>query len=93
MPSNLVDFPIALRKKTRSCTHILFQIVSYENLLSSYHSFISHLSSVDIPKSIQEALKIPEWKKAVHEEMEALEKNGTWEMTQLPEGKLIVGCK
>ena len=48
--------------------------MSYKNLLSSYHTFVSQLSSVDIPKFIQEALKVPKWKKAVLEEMEALEK-------------------
>ena len=49
---------------------------------------------MDIPKSIQEALKVPKWKKAVREEIEALEKkNGMWEMVYLRERKLIVGCK
>ena len=51
--------------------------MSYKNLSSSYYTFVSQLSSVDIPKSIQKALKVPEWKKAVCEEIEALEKNGT----------------
>ncbi|KAH9716025.1 protein kinase domain-containing protein [Citrus sinensis] len=92
--SDPLDLPIALRKGIRSCTqHPLSNFVSYKNLSSSYHTFVSQLSSVDIPKSIQEALKVPEWKKAVREEMEALEKNRTWEMVYLPEGKLIVGCK
>ena len=48
---------------------------------SSYHTFVSQLSSVDIPKSIQEALKVPKWKKAVREEIEDLEKKmecGRW---------------
>ncbi|KAL9420128.1 hypothetical protein AB3S75_037830 [Citrus x aurantiifolia] len=89
-----LDLPIALRKGIKSCTqHPLSNFVSYKNLSSSYHTFVSQLSSVDIPKSIQEALKVPEWKKAVREEMEALEKNRTWEMVYLPKGKLIVGCK
>lgn len=35
----------------------------------------------------------PKWKKAVNEEMEALQKNATWELVPLPKGKKIVGCK
>ncbi|RVX04688.1 Retrovirus-related Pol polyprotein from transposon RE1 [Vitis vinifera] len=31
-----------------------------------------------VPNTIQEALKISEWKKAVQDEIDALEKNGTW---------------
>ncbi|RVW56555.1 Retrovirus-related Pol polyprotein from transposon RE1 [Vitis vinifera] len=40
-----------------------------------------------------EAFKYPKWKAAVDEEVRALEKNGTWEITDLPRGKKPVGCK
>jgi hypothetical protein len=30
---------------------------------------------------------------AMHDEMESLEKNGTWDLVQLPKGKKIVRCK
>ncbi|RVW87157.1 Retrovirus-related Pol polyprotein from transposon TNT 1-94 [Vitis vinifera] len=43
--------------------------------------------------NIQEAFKYPKWKAAVDEEVRALEKNGTWEITDLPRGKKPVGCK
>lgn len=39
---------------------------------------MASLDHTHIPKSIQEAFKIPEWKAAVNEEIRALEKNGTW---------------
>ena len=35
----------------------------------------------------------PNWKSAVLEEMNALKKNGTWEVVELPRHKKIVGCK
>ncbi|RVX14584.1 Retrovirus-related Pol polyprotein from transposon TNT 1-94 [Vitis vinifera] len=47
----------------------------------------------EVPNTIQEALKISEWKKAVQDEIDALEKNGTWTITDLPVGKRPVGCK
>jgi hypothetical protein len=33
------------------------------------------------------------WMAAMHDEMESLEKNGTWDLVQLPKGKKTVRCK
>jgi hypothetical protein len=55
--------------------------------------FTSKLSSVEIPKSVHVALEISKWGKVVLEEMKALEKNKTWSVTSLPDGKKVVGCK
>ena len=46
-----------------------------------------------VPRNIQEALDEPSWKLAVFEEMNALKKNGTWEVVDLPREKKVVGCK
>ncbi|EXB63179.1 Retrovirus-related Pol polyprotein from transposon TNT 1-94 [Morus notabilis] len=35
---------------------------------------------MQIPNSVQDALKVSEWKEAIFEEMKALEKNNTWEI-------------
>ena len=56
-------------------------------------TFISQLSSVEIPKNVQDALNIPKWKKTVLEEMRALEKNKTQEVVTLPKGKTTIDCK
>ncbi|RVW75362.1 hypothetical protein CK203_052949 [Vitis vinifera] len=48
---------------------------------------------VVVPKLVQEALITPEWKNAVMEEIKALEKNGTWDLVKLLEGKSHVWCK
>ena len=91
--SNL-DLPIILRKEKRQCTqHPLSNFVSFDNLSSSYRAFVSRLSSIKIPKSVQEALSDENWKKAMLEEMNALKKNNTWELVNLPKGKRKVGCK
>ena len=42
---------------------------------------------------IQEALENLDWKSAVLEEMNALRKNRTWELVDLPREKKIVGYK
>ena len=44
-------------------------------------------------RSIHEVLKIPEWRKEVLEDVNALEKNETWVVTKLPTKKKVVSCK
>lgn len=89
-----LNIPIALRKGVRTCTkHPICRFITYEGLSPSYKTFVSTLDSVQVPKTIQEALGNPEWRKAVYEEIKALEKNGTWVICNLPPGKKPVGCK
>ncbi|XP_010245474.1 PREDICTED: phospholipase D zeta 1-like [Nelumbo nucifera] len=92
-PSNL-HLPIALRKGKRTCTsHPISDYVSTAHLSASHCKFISLLSSVPIPKTVQEALTSPGWRHAMEEELSALQHNHTWELTTLPPDKHTVGCK
>lgn len=46
--------------------------------------------------TFQDAINSPErdrWMEAMVEEMESLKKNETWELTELPKGEKLVGCK
>jgi len=45
------------------------------------------------PKRFQEAIKDPLWKKAMTEEIHALEKNKTWIVKDLPPSKKPIRCK
>lgn len=54
--------------------------------LPQVSSFYSQ-SVIKTPNTIQK------WKNAIIEEINALEKNHTWVITNLPEGKKTVGCK
>ena len=67
--------------------------MSYEQLSPSYRAFLSQLSHVEIPKSVQDALNNPKWKEVILEKIRALEKNQTWEVLNLPKEKTIVGYK
>ena len=85
---------IALRKGVRTCTdHPICRFISHDGLSPTYQDFVSVLDSVQIPNSIQEALKNLEWRKAVNKEIRALEKNDTWVISDLSDGKKPVGCK
>ena len=48
---------------------------------------------MEIPNSVQDALKVPKCKEAIFKEMKALEKNSTWELVDLPRRKTTIGCK
>uniref|UniRef100_A0A5B6ZV70 Integrase catalytic domain-containing protein n=1 Tax=Davidia involucrata TaxID=16924 RepID=A0A5B6ZV70_DAVIN len=94
-PSNLdLDLPIAARKGTRTCTtHPISNFVSFDHLSPSFQAFSLSLSSLDIPKSYREAFSHPGWRKAMEEEMHALNLNHTWDLVQPPDGAQIVGCR
>ena len=78
----------------RSCTqHPISKFVSYEKLNPQYSTFISNVSSLAVPKNIQEAMGDPKWREVVYEEMKALKKNDTWALSNLPAGKKTAGCK
>ncbi|RVW31986.1 Retrovirus-related Pol polyprotein from transposon RE1 [Vitis vinifera] len=84
---------IALRKGVRRCTdHPIGNYVTYEGLSPSYRAFATSLDDTQVPNTIQEALKISEWKKAVQDEIDALEKNGTWTITDLLVGRGLWGA-
>ena len=50
----------------------------------------------EIPTTYSEAAQSSEeeeWRKAMVEEMQSLEKNQTWRLISLPKGKKAIGCK
>ncbi|XP_062089671.1 uncharacterized protein LOC133796207 [Humulus lupulus] len=89
-----LDVPIALRLGTRSCTqHRISKYFSYSNLSSSFKAFTSSLTSVLIPRNIEEDLGAPEWKTILLKKMKALKQNNTWSLMEFTPDKNIVGCK
>ena len=91
------DLPIALRKGTRECTksplYLLSHFVSFQRFSLNHKSFLSTLNTIPIPNSLSEALSKREWRLAMEAEMDALQKNETWELVDLPSGKKPMACK
>ena len=48
---------------------------------------------VDEPKFYHTVVQDVHWSNAMNEEIEALDKNGTWDIVDLPTGKHPIGCK
>lgn len=90
-----LSLPIAWRKPSRSCgPYQIEDYVYHGNLSNSYQAFVSKLDQIQIPNSVEEALKVPEWRATTYEEIRALEKNETWDITELPpEKKKAVGVQ
>ena len=65
--------------------------MSYDKLSSNHRSFLTHLNTITTPKTVNETLDSKEWGEAMKVEMDALEKNETWELVELPKEKKLVG--
>jgi hypothetical protein len=97
------ELPIALRKGTRAKAgkppsrygfeHDISNYASYESSSPAYRAFVASLQSVGIPKDWKTAKQDPKWHEAMMEELNALEKNKTWELVHLLDGKKVVSCK
>ena len=86
--------PIALRKQTRTCTkHPISSFLNFANLSTTHKAFLTNLHSIPIPTTLSEALQDDNWVQAMKAEMDALEKNQTWDLVLLPRGKKPVGCR
>ena len=51
------------------------------------------LDTTKSPTTVEEALMSAHWRKAMEEEINALNKNGTWEKCILPNNQKVVGCR
>ena len=67
--------------------------MNYEHLSSSVLAFVTKSAGGEIPNTVEEALKNPEWRRAIMEEMQAIKKNNTWDVVQRSKDKVPVGCK
>ena len=73
--------------------HPISNFVNYKHLPSSVLAFVTKSAGVEIPNTVEEAMKNPEWSRAIMEEMQAIKKNNTWDVVQRPKDKVPVGRK
>ncbi|CAN1165361.1 Retrovirus-related Pol polyprotein from transposon TNT 1-94 [Linum perenne] len=71
----------------------LHQVLSYDNLSTSYRNYSLSITIEPEPQTFNQAVLHTCWRKAMQEELQALEDNGTWTVTELPSGKRSIGCK
>ncbi|GKB12771.1 ribonuclease H-like domain-containing protein [Tanacetum coccineum] len=71
----------------------LEKYVGYSKLNSEFFYFVTQLNKTREPKSYFEASKYPHWIDAMNQEMDALLRNGTWEIVELLDGRKAIGSK
>lgn len=101
-PTFLQDFHVeaALPSRPASSTppntgtvHSLSQVLSYDQLSHNHRAFTSNLSIQKEPTSFSQAVHIPQWREAMHKEIQALQANNTWNLVLLPSHKQPFSCK
>ncbi|KAL6349893.1 hypothetical protein AAG906_002000 [Vitis piasezkii] len=88
-----VGYEYSPNREDRRLKYPIANYVSTKMLLEPLKTFADALSSCQVPTSVEEAMKDPRWVQAIKEEMEALLKNKTWILVNLPKGQKTVGCK
>jgi len=62
----------------------------YDEGMNSLFSLYFH---VDDPSHFEDAIKDRKWIEAMDEEINAIERNKTWDLVELPKGKEVIGVK
>ncbi|KAL4362451.1 hypothetical protein GQ457_04G014020 [Hibiscus cannabinus] len=76
-----------------SCLYPVEEYISTSRLSKDYNAFIANLSSSYEPMFYHQAVKFPEWRLAMDEELQAMDSLQTWSVVSLPEGKNAIDCK
>ncbi|GJX01918.1 putative RNA-directed DNA polymerase, partial [Tanacetum coccineum] len=85
MPAKLSDFHIDTKVKYNIDKHVNYSKLSHEN-----YSFSTSINKIYEPKTYSEALSDNRWVEAINLEMEALNRNNTWVITDLPPARYVV---
>ncbi|CAL2271104.1 unnamed protein product [Prunus armeniaca] len=76
--------------KTR---YAIAHYVSNHRLSPECKVFVTRMDNIKIPTHVEEAFNDPKWAIAMNIEMEALQKNNTWDIVDLEKGTKPVGCR
>nr|GEW64912.1 ribonuclease H-like domain-containing protein [Tanacetum cinerariifolium] len=71
----------------------LEKYVGYSKLNSENFCFVTQLNKTREPKTYFEASNYSYWTNAINQEMNALLRNGTWELVDLPKGRKAIRSK
>ncbi|EPS71904.1 hypothetical protein M569_02853, partial [Genlisea aurea] len=63
------------------------------SLDATHLTFMAKVDSVLEPTTYYEASQDPKWVAAMNDELDALHRTGTWEITELPKGERPIGCR
>ncbi|GJR20152.1 putative RNA-directed DNA polymerase [Tanacetum coccineum] len=88
LPAKFNDYVVNSNRK-----YGLEKYVTYSNLNPTNYCFSTTLNKSSEPSSYSEAVKNPNWVEAMNNEIEALNRNNTWTICDLPPGRKAIGSK
>lgn len=92
LDSTDLNLPITTRKGVRNCTkHPIAKYLSYQKISETHKAFLTNISSISLPRTIQEAFSTQDWRLAVQEEMDALKKVELGKLLICRETRLLLG--
>lgn len=97
-PSYIKDFHCYLATRAnftdleRNKLYSLSSVVSYSKMSQSHKAFSLAISSDMEPKTFKSTAQKKEWQEAMNEELQALDRNQTWDIVTLPKDKVPIGC-
>ncbi|KAK9059410.1 hypothetical protein SSX86_022030 [Deinandra increscens subsp. villosa] len=87
-PAKLNDYVVEGKVK-----YGLEKVVNYSRLSVDNLCFVSSLNKSCEPKHYYEAVQDTNWVNVMNDEIEALHRNNTWSIVDLPPGRKAIGCK
>ncbi|GJU43423.1 putative RNA-directed DNA polymerase [Tanacetum coccineum] len=88
LPLNLNDYVVDSKVKFE-----LNRVVNYSMLYGDNLCITTTLNKIFEPSNYKEAIKDNNWVEAMNNEIEAFNRNQTWEITDLPKGRRPIGYK
>ncbi|GKB87193.1 ribonuclease H-like domain-containing protein [Tanacetum coccineum] len=88
LPTKYQDY--VLNKNVKYGINIM---VNYSNLSIDNFVFATSINKIHEPTTYLEVVKDSRWIEAMNQEIKALNRNNTWEITNLPKGRKAIGSK
>ncbi|GKC47446.1 putative RNA-directed DNA polymerase [Tanacetum coccineum] len=88
MPSMYSDYVL-----NKNVKYGIDKVVNYSHLSIEKFVFTTSLNKIHEPATYAEVVKDSRWVEAMNQEIEALNRNNTWVITELPENRKHVGSK
>nr|GEZ22893.1 Gag-pre-integrase domain, Gag-polypeptide of LTR copia-type [Tanacetum cinerariifolium] len=93
VPSSIKHHASTSNQVTSMVRCPILNFVSSDKFFTNHKAFLAAITNNDEPKCFKQATQDARWREAMQKEVRALEKNGTWTLEYLPEGKRAIDSK